>query len=195
MLTSEELFPPEYCFAWKLQSSHLARLFSTLSLVSSLSLSLSSLRPFSPPPPRPPPMPFVSFPTFPPSRFSSPLSRAPFAQRHCFNETGNVQFVRPAPGPWREEAPCALSRYVSSLSLGPPPCRPRKTSTALLVRDTAHSYAAASAPRRVAILTVCNIPRRVWRKIIFFPPGTRTRRAVHRRVLVTSLPTLLGIAK
>lgn len=119
MLTSEELFPPEYCFAGSC-SSHLPTTTVLLALLSA-SASLSSC-------------PSRRFPPFPLSALSC-LPLAPFARRHCFNETGNVQFVRPvaaaaaalrcAPPLSSAVARRLLHACIRAASL-PPPSPPRR---------------------------------------------------------------------
>lgn len=144
MLTSEELFPPEYCFAGGC-SSHLAR---------------SS---FSSPRVGTPSVPFMSFPTFLHPSFALPP--APFTRRHCFNETGNVQFVRPALGPWRESCTQPLHSRPTlfpSLSI----LSRVLAKSVLLVRNGTLSYARAY-PRRITTVALSYgvLPRR---EIIFF---------------------------
>lgn len=127
MLTSEELFPLEYCFDGSC-SSHLAR---------SIRPPLYPLRICTP---------YTLRVVFHLSVVPLPLPPAPFTRRHCFNETGNVQFVRPAPSPVVKRAafgrytlPCTLALSLfSRLS-----CRARKIRPTLSA--AARSYARASA--------------------------------------------------
>lgn len=168
MLTSEELFPPEYCFTGSC-SSHLAR--PTRSPFSSPHLY--------------PSMSSVSFPTFPP--VPPALLPAPFTQRHCFNETGNVQFVRPAPGPWRESRTRSLHSAVHSRTklFSRFFCRARKIRPTCSLRRAlmrVHLRCIAAVSRRAE----CHLGAKYFFLFFLFFLKTRTRHAV---ALVMSLST------
>lgn len=148
MLTSEELFPLEYCFDGSCKQS---------------------------------PSPFYSRPPLHPLRICTPYTLrvvfhlpprgpapapAPFTRRHCFNETGNVQFVRPAPGPAVRESrvrPLYFAMHSRALALLYPSrlsCRARKIRPArsqrrALTRVHQHRTAASSygVPSRREIIS------------------------------------------
>lgn len=132
-------------------------------------------------------IPFVSFSTFPSSRYTAP-SRTPFTRRHCFNETGNVQFVRPAPGPWWES--CVRPLYLamhSRSSLGFPAALAK---SALLVRNSALSLRACISVGSATVVPSYGVLSR--REIIsFFSPLSfwKTRKRATPFALVMSLLT------
>lgn len=140
MLTSEELFPPEYCFVGSC-SSHLASASSTLPLI---------LLAFSSPLPR-----SVA------SSLALLLAPAP-SRRHCFNETGKRNlFVLPSARRKRGYPPFLLSsQYLfsapfsrSPVLLAPVPvcARPRVLHLASLV--SAISYLGRPGKKSLAAVS------------------------------------------
>jgi len=173
MLTSEELFPPEYCLAGSC-SSHLAR-STRLSPLFTL-FSFTSV----------PRIPFALFPTFPSSSRSRSL---PFTRRHCFNETGNVQFVCPAPSPCRDRGeravfdrytlPCTLALSAIPPGLSTLSCRAHKIRpTCSQAAGAARSYARASALHRHCSRLILWSAVPAWNNSFFSPFFLKTRERV-----------------